>query len=117
VPGGGGGVQPPLNGVLGSGVGGGGGAAPAPPLALCLAVVSAITDRPLPSDLVAFGEVGLAGEVRQVAHAARRLSEAARLGFRRVVAPRSVPEPDTGNLRIVRVATVPEALAECGLIP
>ncbi len=50
-------------------------------LALCLAVVSAINDLPLPADLVAFGEVGLGGEVRQVAHAPRRLSEAARLGF------------------------------------
>ena len=59
-------------------------------LAMCLAVVSAITDRPLPSDLVVFGEVGLGGELRQVAHAPRRLSEAARLGFTRVIAPTNV---------------------------
>jgi DNA repair protein RadA/Sms len=86
-------------------------------LALCLAVVGAITNRPLPSDLVAFGEVGLGGEVRQVAHAPRRLSEAARLGFRRVIAPRSAPEPESSALRLVRVASVPEALAAGGLIP
>ena len=72
---------------------------------------------PLPSDLVAFGEVGLGGEVRQVAHAPRRLSETARLGFRRVIAPRSAPDPETKDLRLVRVATLPEALAACGLIP
>ena len=86
-------------------------------LALCLAVVSAISDRPLPSDLLAFGEVGLGGEVRQVAHAPRRMSEAARLGFRRVIAPRSVPEPECEDIRVLRVATLPEALAACGLIP
>jgi DNA repair protein RadA/Sms len=86
-------------------------------LGVCLSVVSAITDRPLPGDLVAFGEVGLGGEVRQVAHAPRRLSEAARLGFKRVIGPRSAPEPETNHLRLVRVTTVPEALAACGLIP
>ena len=84
-------------------------------LAMCLAVVSAIQDRPLPADLVVFGEVGLGGEVRQVAHGPRRLSEAARLGFRRVIAPRTSPEPETDSLRLIRVATLPEALAAAGL--
>ena len=84
-------------------------------LAMCLAVVSAISDRPLPPDLVAFGEVGLGGEVRQVAHAPRRLSEAARLGFRRAIGPRTAPEPADGGLRLIRVATLPEALAAAGL--
>ena len=85
-------------------------------LALCLAVVSAITDRPLPADLVVFGEVGLGGELRQVAHTPRRLSEAARLGFTRAIGPRTAPEPDKG-LRLVRCATLSEALAAAGLIP
>jgi DNA repair protein RadA/Sms len=84
-------------------------------LAACLAIVSAMTDTPLPSDLVAFGEVGLGGEIRQVAHTPRRLSEAARLGFRRAVGPRSAPEPEADSLRLLRVATLPEALAAAGL--
>jgi DNA repair protein RadA/Sms len=84
-------------------------------LAVCLAVVSAITERPLPPDLVAFGEVGLGGELRQVAHAPRRLSEAARLGFTRVIAPRTAPEPDD-RIRLIRAATVSEALAAAGLL-
>jgi len=84
-------------------------------LAICLAIVSAITDRPLPPDLVAFGEVGLGGEVRQVANAPRRLSEAARLGFKRVIAPRTSPAPEDDGLRMLRVATLPEALAAAGL--
>jgi DNA repair protein RadA/Sms len=84
-------------------------------LAACLAIVSAMTDTPLPADLVAFGEVGLGGEIRQVAHTPRRLSEAARLGFRRAVGPRSAPEPDADSLRLLRVATLPEALQAAGL--
>jgi DNA repair protein RadA/Sms len=86
-------------------------------LALCLAIVSAVLDRPLPPDLVAFGEVGLAGEVRQVSHSARRLSESGRLGFVRAIVPRNAPEPDTPGLRLLRVATLPEALAAAGLRP
>jgi DNA repair protein RadA/Sms len=83
-------------------------------LAIALAVASATRDRPLPSDLVVVGEVGLGGEVRQVAHAARRLGEAARVGFRRAVVPRSTP--DVSGLRLERVATVSEALVAAGLI-
>jgi DNA repair protein RadA/Sms len=111
------GVPTHVNDVYASAVGGVRLVEPGLDLGLCLAVVSAITDRPLPSDLVAFGEVGLGGELRQVAHAPRRLSEAARLGFRRAVAPRSAPDPETRQLRLVRVATLPEALAATGLIP
>ena len=85
-------------------------------LAICLAIVSAVTDRPLPSDMVAFGEIGLGGEVRQVSNAPRRLSEAARLGFHRVIAPRNSPASDSSALRMERVSTLPEALAAAGLI-
>jgi DNA repair protein RadA/Sms len=85
-------------------------------LAVCLAVVSAITERPLPADLVTFGEIGLGGEVRQVAHAPRRLSEAARLGFRRAIVPRSAPDPTDASLRLLRVGTLPEALAAANLV-
>ncbi|SMC26223.1 DNA repair protein RadA/Sms [Desulfacinum hydrothermale DSM 13146] len=58
-------------------------------LALVLALVSSTLDVALPEDLVAWGEVGLAGEVRGVGHAARRLSEAMSLGFGTVVCPRT----------------------------
>ena len=84
-------------------------------LAACLAIVSAMTDRPLPPDLVVFGEVGLGGEVRQVAHTPRRLSEASRLGFGRAIGPASAPDPERSGLRLVRVATLPEAIAAAGL--
>jgi DNA repair protein RadA/Sms len=54
---------------------------PALDLAIALAVVSSVRDTPLPKTLCAFGEIGLAGEVRAVSHAERRAGEAARLGF------------------------------------
>ncbi|MFZ5390864.1 MAG: magnesium chelatase domain-containing protein [Patescibacteria group bacterium] len=60
---------------------------PALDLAVCLSIISAKQKRPLPKDLVVFGEVGLAGEVRVVADIAKRLQEAARLGFNQIICP------------------------------
>lgn len=60
---------------------------PGADLAVALAVASAATARVVDADLVVLGEVGLGGELRQVAHTPRRLAEAARLGFARAVTP------------------------------
>jgi DNA repair protein RadA/Sms len=84
-------------------------------LAICLAVVSAVREKPMPPDLVAFGEIGLAGEVRQAAHSNRRLVESHRLGFSRAIVPRNAPDPDVDGLSLLRVATLPEALMAAGL--
>ncbi len=85
---------------------------PAADLAITLALAGAITDRPLPPGTVAFGEVGLAGEVRPVTGAHRRLAEAARLGFVRAVVPPGVlgagPVPD--GVTVLEVGTVAEAV-------
>ena len=62
---------------------------PATDLPVALALVSALRDIPLPEDLVAFGEVGLSGEIRNVPRAALRVSEAARLGFKRCIVPKT----------------------------
>ncbi|MBM4220546.1 MAG: DNA repair protein RadA [Gammaproteobacteria bacterium] len=64
-------------------------AEPAADLAALLATISSVRDRPLPRDLVVFGEVGLAGEVRPVAYGEERLREAAKVGFHRALAPRA----------------------------
>ncbi|MCS6830525.1 MAG: DNA repair protein RadA [bacterium] len=61
---------------------------PAADLAIALAVVSSLKDRALPPDMVVFGELGLAGEVRSVIHTEQRVREAQRLGFSRVMLPR-----------------------------
>jgi DNA repair protein RadA/Sms len=62
---------------------------PALDLGIALAVVSALRDVAVPPNLVVFGEVGLAGELRAVTHAERRAVEAARLGFELCVLPQS----------------------------
>ncbi|MDQ6839455.1 MAG: DNA repair protein RadA [Actinomycetota bacterium] len=82
---------------------------PGSDLAVCLALASAARGRPLPHDLVAIGEVGLGGELRQVAHTARRLAEAGRLGFTRAVVPSSAPPG--GPIEAVRAPTLAEAVA------
>jgi DNA repair protein RadA/Sms len=64
---------------------------PATDLAVVAALVSSVTDRPLPVDALFLGEVGLGGEVRPVPAVDRRLAEAARLGFRRVYAAAAKP--------------------------
>jgi DNA repair protein RadA/Sms len=60
---------------------------PSVDLALALALASASADTSVPGDLVAIGEVGLAGDIRRVTGVARRLAEAQRLGFRRAIVP------------------------------
>jgi DNA repair protein RadA/Sms len=86
---------------------------PAIDLALCLALASGYSEVAVPSDVVAIGEVGLAGEVRSVAHLGRRLSEAARMGFTTAVVPRSAP--DVAGLKLIRAASLTDALEAFGL--
>ncbi|MGK6355651.1 DNA repair protein RadA [Sphingomonas sp. DT-207] len=70
---------------------------PAADLAVAAALVSALAERPLPADAVAFGEIALSGEVRPVAHGALRCREAAKLGFGRALAP-AAQTADKGGL-------------------
>jgi DNA repair protein RadA/Sms len=87
---------------------------PAADLALALAVASSLCDRALPHDMVAAGEIGLGGELRQAQQTPRRLAEAARLGFVQAIVPRSAPEPPPG-IRAMRASTVGEALVLASL--
>jgi DNA repair protein RadA/Sms len=76
-------------------------------------VVSSIRDRPLPRGLAAFGEVGLAGEVRPAPRGQERLREAAKLGFSRAVIPRAnAPRQPIEGLQVVAVERVEDALEE-----
>ena len=89
---------------------------PGADLGLCLALVSASTDRPLAENLVACGEVGLAGELRQASNTARRLGEAARLGFTRAIIPASsAVDINISGIKLEPAHTVAEALALAGL--
>jgi DNA repair protein RadA/Sms len=87
---------------------------PGADLAVCLAVASAISGVPVPADLVAIGEVGLGGELRQVSHTPRRLAEAARLGVTRAIVPTSAPTGIEG-IKVERAGTLLEALARAGM--
>jgi DNA repair protein RadA/Sms len=60
---------------------------PAADLAVAAALLSSLTGKPVPSDAVVFGEIGLSAEIRAVAHAEARLKEAAKLGFGRAILP------------------------------
>jgi DNA repair protein RadA/Sms len=82
---------------------------PGADLALALALASARYGVAVPDDLVACGEVGLGGELRQVHQTARRLAEAARLGFRRAVVPSSAPLSLPG-IEVLRVSTLEQAV-------
>ena len=76
-----------------------------------LAVLSSLRDRPLPVDLVAFGEVGLAGEIRPVPFGEERLREAAKHGFRRaIVAEANAPKRPIEGLEVQAVRRLPDAL-------
>lgn len=82
-------------------------------LAVVLAVLSSFRDRPLPPDLVAFGEVGLAGEVRPVPFGEERLREAAKHGFKRALVPAG-NAPRKGSkigIKVEPVARLSDALA------
>ncbi len=86
---------------------------PAADLATILAVASSFLDRPLGADLAAIGEVGLSGEIRSVGMLNQRLSETARLGFKRCVIPAHVRDEIrvNGGLMLISVKNVGEAIA------
>ena len=85
---------------------------PGADLPVVLAVASSYRDTPISDDLVAIGEVGLTGEIRSVSHMNQRLSEAARLGFKKVMIPKNGSEKleiPTG-LAVYKVRNIREAI-------
>lgn len=83
---------------------------PGSDLGLCLALVSAATNTPAPADLVVCGEVGLGGEIRSVGNLARRLTEAARLGFTKAIVPSSGTGRKHEGITLLTASSLPEAL-------
>lgn len=80
-------------------------------LAVILAIVSSFRDKALPHDLVVFGEVGLAGEIRPVPGGQERLSEAAKHGFKRAIVPKAnMPKHRIEGLEIIGVSKISQAL-------
>jgi DNA repair protein RadA/Sms len=84
---------------------------PAADLAVCLAVVSSLSDRPIPRKVVVFGEIGLAGEARPAPQGQERLKEAAKLGFERAIVPRAnLPKVKISGLEVSAVERVDQAV-------
>lgn len=80
-------------------------------LALILAVISSFLDRPLPRDLMVFGEVGLSGEIRPVPNGQERLREAAKHGFKRAIVPvGNAPRQPIEGMLVTPVRKVADAL-------
>ena len=88
---------------------------PATDLAVAIALVSSLTDIVIPENLLAFGEIGLTGEIRAVSHAAQRVSEAARLGFEKCILPyhnlRNIVLPKDIRIDMIGVRTIQDAVA------
>jgi DNA repair protein RadA/Sms len=79
---------------------------PSADLAIALALISGICDKVLPDDLIAFGEIGLSGEVRAVSHIDYRVKEAVRLGFTKIILPKK---------NVTKTLIVPEGVELCGV--
>jgi DNA repair protein RadA/Sms len=87
---------------------------PASDLAVCAALVSSLRNKAVDPQTLILGEVGLAGEVRAVSQVEPRLVEAAKMGFKRVVMPKSSAsrlEPGASKLEVMGVATLGDGLA------
>jgi DNA repair protein RadA/Sms len=84
---------------------------PAADLAVLLAIVSSLNNRPLPAKLVAFGEVGLAGEIRPAPRGQERLKEAAKLGFSHALVPKAnAPKQSIKGIEVIALERVEQAI-------
>jgi len=84
---------------------------PAADLAVCLAVVSSFSDKPIPAKALAFGEIGLAGEVRPASRGQERLREAAKLGFEKAIIPKAnLPKSRIAGLETLAVERIDQAV-------
>ena len=88
-------------------------AEPSLDLGICLALVSSFKNRPISSDVIAFGEVGLSGEVRSVSMAEARVSEAKKLGFKTCIVPKALEgklKKSFEGIEIIGVSSVADAM-------
>ncbi|MBN1202015.1 MAG: DNA repair protein RadA [Anaerolineae bacterium] len=85
---------------------------PAADLAIAVSIASSAWDVPVPADMVFVGEIGLSGELRAVSQTVMRVKEAAKLGFKRVLLPRTFrqEEPLPDDIDVVKVRSLSEAL-------
>lgn len=81
-------------------------------LAVILAVLSSLKNKPLTKELIVFGEVGLAGEIRPVPSGQERINEARKHGFKKAIVPKAnMPKKEIAGIEIIGVNTLVEALS------
>ena len=87
---------------------------PSADLSIAMALISGITDKVIPDEVIAFGEIGLAGEVRAVSHIEYRVKEAIRLGFTKIILPKKNVTPRlkaSQGVELCGVSNIYEVLA------
>jgi len=87
---------------------------PAADLSIALALYSSLLDKPVDDNLIAFGEIGLGGEIRNVSHISQRINEAQRLGFERCIVPKQAMgqiNPQNFSIEIIAVNSLKQAFA------
>ena len=91
---------------------------PAADLTVALALISSLKDIVVPEDVIAFGEIGLAGEIRAVSGVESRITEASRLGFRRCIVPvhnlKGISENIKKSIEVIGVRTIKQAFEALG---
>jgi DNA repair protein RadA/Sms len=87
---------------------------PAADLGIASSIVSSLRDVPVDSQTVAIGEIGLGGEIRTIAYCDKRVQEAAKLGFKKIVVPQSNAKKmkSSNGIAIVGVETIQEAIKQ-----
>ena len=92
-------------------------AEPSLDLGICMALISSFKNKPIGDDVIAFGEVGLSGEVRSVNMADSRVQEAEKLGFKTCIVPKSLEDKlkkNVKNIKVVGVSSVADAMNYIG---
>ena len=87
---------------------------PGADLGIAMSIISSLRDKSIDSHSVAIGEIGLGGEIRTIAHCDRRIQEAQKLGFTKIVVPKNNVkkiQAANGN-RVVGVDTITQAISE-----
>jgi DNA repair protein RadA/Sms len=85
---------------------------PAADLAICLAVASSYLNKPIGSKIAVWGEVGLSGEIRSISQIDKRISEAKKLGFRKIIIPEKSEIKQHPEINIIKVKSLNEAISK-----
>ena len=91
-------------------------AEPSLDLGICLAIISSFKNKPISDDTIAFGEVGLSGEVRSVNMAEARVQEAEKLGFKRCIVPKALEKKLKSGCKGIEIIGVYSVSDAMGLI-